>query len=223
MSTTADVQLTCASCGTESEHTVTLSSATRGMDLDGRLGGAARNDRFEWPVRCPSCDYCFYNIEFEPPGGLGVLETPAYRAIVENAEYPPDVQLWLACGEVLVSMGALDMAGACALSAAWVCDDAGLGELAATCRTTARERILAAIAADGIAEERLAAAYATLADIDRRLGDLVGAAAFLAHAGEHHPEGDWLTALADQRRAIMERDTQARSVDTPSVILIPEE
>jgi hypothetical protein len=126
-----DVQ--CGHCGTISMQDMLASSNTcSGPDLDLRPAEMYRSAMDTWLQVCPNCHYCGYNIK-NPPLDPAILESKAYRKILNSQKFPKLATLFLAYALLIP---ATDPAAKVQqyLHAAWVCDDAERIKLAQVCR-----------------------------------------------------------------------------------------
>jgi len=211
MTTFAEVELTCAVCGERSSHSITRSSNSFGMDLDGRPGGMIRETNWDGPVSCPKCGYTFLNIEFEPP--TGVVDSAEYRELVGGDEEESWARQWAASALVFLALGDKAWAALCYQNAAWRADDLERHEEAREYRLKAMDLIEQLIAEDAIPEDGLAEAYAVMADMCRRNGEFDEAARFVDEALTWPTEAPWGQILERQRIYISAEDTDAHAVD----------
>ncbi len=171
MSETRRDRVSCHVCGAESEHTVTLRATDEGPpDLDTRPAETLRSTMSTWVQRCPSCGYCAPDLEAGPPRAARVVQTTAYKALVDEPARPALANAFLASSAVFEAGAAFADAGWQAVYAAWACDDVGDDEAAVQCRMRAVELFsqAALVRQEVVAEP--GGADAVMADLLRRAG-----------------------------------------------------
>ena len=161
MTTYGDVDELCTACGESSRQFAMLSSW--GAES---LGGPERSldtrpydaNRLRLLVQmCPHCGYCAKSISAEVEPVPDVIRSPAYLAIVNQAEVSPLARTFL--GQAAISIDKGDLADAAWQShcAAWACDDERCLRSADQCRKQTIRNYLAArklVCVSGIAMVR---------------------------------------------------------------------
>jgi hypothetical protein len=146
VTTTSEVDVRCAVCGTLSrQRRIDSTSAFGPPDLDLRPNGPAR-----WALpfrvqRCRSCGYCWHSLGEAPLGAADTVASEAYVGVLERSRMPRLARMFFCAA--LVAEGAEDResAGWRFAEAAWACDDAGAEQQARTCRERAAESFRSAL------------------------------------------------------------------------------
>ncbi len=136
MTTFRSVNVTCAVCDTVNEQTRLTSTNTMGPpDLDTRPAPMQRDTLRFVIARCTTCGYCAPDLDEAPADARAIIAAEAYQARMHDAASPELANTYLCWSLVCAAEREYHRAGWAALSAAWVCDDAALDDLARAQRT----------------------------------------------------------------------------------------
>ena len=209
MTTRATADVECGNCGKTSEQAVIFSTNEFGSpDLDLRPPEGRRSTMDTWLQSCPACGHVAEELD-EAPGDPAVLTTEAYEAALASPGFPPLARRFLAHAVACEAASDPGGAGRSRLRAAWVCDDAGEGSLAAECRRRA-----AAAMGEAPPDENAGPRAAVRVDALRRAGDAEGAAAACEAALELPEATGFLRDVLVFQRGLIERgDTAAYTLD----------
>ena len=212
MTTIRDELVTCAVCGDETPVTVLDSTNTFGPpDLDLRPAEMARSTIFAWVQRCSACGYAAPSIDEAPPGTREVVESPAYRAQLADADLPELARSFLCSSTIFEEQGEEAAAARNAIEAAWVCDDENLPEAGTRCRLRAVELLRESEAeGEGLYPDS-STDYAVIVDLLRRAGRFEEAVA-QADAALGDAEGEVGAVLAFSRSLALARDSGSYTV-----------
>lgn len=136
MTTMFQKTVTCAHCQAENNVSeIGSTNAFGSMDLDMRPPPMERDTLDMLIHRCQTCGYCAPDLE-EHAGHKDLLDSPGYRAILDDGRYPDLARTYLAHALIAESAGDLVAAALAQRSAAWVCDDQGadMADSARCCR-----------------------------------------------------------------------------------------
>ena len=115
-------------------------------DLDTRPPGPYRDSMAAWVSCCHRCGYCAQDLTMGEPQLRRFLDEPAYRALLNDSQFPPLANYFRGCSYVEKRQNLVANAALSLLYAAWVCDDAEKDAEARQCRLEAVETMNAAIA-----------------------------------------------------------------------------
>jgi len=136
MTTYRSVNVTCAVCGTLSEQERLTSTNTMGPpDLDTRPAPMQRDTLALAIARCPTCGYCAPDLDEAPAEARAVVAAAVYLAQLHDHAFPELANTYLCWSLICETTREYHRAGWAALSAAWVCDDAVLDDIARAQRT----------------------------------------------------------------------------------------
>jgi len=196
----------CALCGQASTQTRLRTVAQTGPpDLDLRPAEMARSTMTHWLQQCPGCGYVAPRIDQASEGAAAIVSGGHYRALLNEASYPPLARRFLCRAMLLEETGDLHAAAEATLHAAWVADDSRKADLARAWRLDAVALFRQGPRPD--LEQRI-----RIIDILRRAGEFDGAAAEageLASAGLPDPVD---RVVAFERRLIAAGDVRAYTV-----------
>lgn len=204
-------QVSCANCGRPSEHDAAGSTNASGSsDLDLRPPEMQRSTMHTWLQVCPHCGYIAPSLS-STTGDTTKVSGPEYRQVMDDQHYPELARRFLAYALLTVSADPASAALA-RLSAAWVCDDSGLTELAIECRCRAADCFLKLKPFEE--SEKAMSQGAVLVDVLRRAGKFERAA-IECNALLTSPKaaGILRQVLEYQRRLIGDRDATIHRVE----------
>jgi len=114
----------CSVCGEESFQQELASTNMMGSsDLDGRPPEMMRSTMDTWVESCPSCGYCATDLSEHLDHGGEIVQSPAYRDILERDDIPALAISFLAASYLYEFCHEYARAAAMAQYAAWVLDD----------------------------------------------------------------------------------------------------
>ena len=169
MTTLFHEELTCALCGTKSEHTSVGSTNSLGSpDLDLRPPEMKRSTMPYWVQECPECGYAYSCIEEAASQADKTLYSDSYLAISAGPLNGSLAGRFLKAS--LVSEGASDTerAGNYALNAAWAADDGGDSDGAISYRIRASKLLVASLVGADDTSEQSIVTRVRVVDILRR-------------------------------------------------------
>lgn len=198
MTTFTQIDVRCALCGALSRQVELSSTSSFGPpDLDLRPAEPARSALAFRVQRCEACGYCWRRIGEALPTAAAVVESAAYRDVLERARMPRLARRLFCAGLVSEAAGEREAAAWRFVEAAWACDDRFAQAPARTCRERAVEMFESALEW-GEATAPAGTVKTLVADLLRRAGRFeeavaVGAEAEALVAGEDdadEPEAD---------------------------------
>ena len=167
----------------------------------------------EWLQQCPQCGYAAPDLSRAHPAAVQAVAAAPFRALLNEASYPPLARRFLAWALVLEESGALHASAEATLQAAWVADDHRQTELARLWRLDAVAMWRAGPSLD--AEQTV-----RVVDALRRAGAWDDAAATTAALAADHPTEAVAQVAALETRLIAARDdgrhTVASALPPPS-------
>jgi len=135
-------RLQCHCCGKSSEHSVLMSSNTRGSpDLDQRPPKMYRWTIGSWLQECPYCGYVAPSIDKGDAKARSFLDTAEFRTASRDPSSDPASRRFLVRAAQHAHDGERRSAFLSTLSAAWVCDDANRPSEAAALRLKAARHL----------------------------------------------------------------------------------
>src|SRR5512133_1934889 len=163
----------CSVCGESNRFPlVDLSRQLTGVrDLDGRPSHIQRSLVYMWIQRCESCNYCAPDISAECKVDPLYLNSPEYKAIMDDVSFPLTAIAFRAHSYLMVSMGLFADSGWAQLCAAWVCDDNCAPANAIVCRKDALSLFKCAQEKNQEFSQSHVGENLILIDIMRRVGD----------------------------------------------------
>lgn len=200
------VTVVCAVCGAKSRQIRPANVAPEGPpDLDLRPAAAARLAMPNWLQQCPGCWYAAPKLDRAGAAERQVVLGANYRALLADDSAPDLARKFLARAMLLEEQGDLHGAAEHTLHAAWVADDAGLSDQAASWR---RESVaLFRAGAELSFEQRL-----RIVDVLRRAEDFAGAAEEAQALSDAKLSDAMARVLAFERRLIRGGDLGAYTV-----------
>lgn len=170
MTTFVQIDVRCALCGALSRQVDMSSTGAFGPpDLDLRPAEPARSALAFRVQRCEGCGYCWGRIGEALPAAAAVVESAAYRELLERARMPRLARHLFCAGLVAEGAGEREAAAWRFLEAAWACDDHFAVVPARMCRERAAEMFESALAR-GEATAPAGSVKTLLADVLRRAG-----------------------------------------------------
>lgn len=141
MTSYADEDQTCAQCGHVTGCQVLMSTNTMGgPDLDLRPAEMQRSTMIAWLQECPRCRFVNGNLSDSIDGARAIIDSDEYQATLTDTDVP-ELALRFVRDSLLHSDDRAT-AGDSLLRAAWVCDDHGTSEQAASFRNRAANLLL---------------------------------------------------------------------------------
>lgn len=132
----------CSVCGAAVDCQVLGSTNACGSsDLDLRPPEMKRSTMRCWLHACPRCNYVNYDLRQPIKNAKATLESPAYAALVADADAPPLALLF--ARYAMLQHADAEAAGVALVRAAWACDDAADQQRAKSFRQQAADRLLA--------------------------------------------------------------------------------
>ena len=191
MSSNPKLEMACSVCGTRSQHEgIDASSCSYGpRDLDTRPPLPLRTALANLVLVCPSCGYAARNLMESDANVKPVLESPEYRAQMNDESLPPLANRFLCAALIADAREQLVYAGWSRVHAAWACDDKDDDVAAGRCRELALATFRQAQESGLSAIEGGPGESLLLADLLRRAGRFEDAAAEIAKGlAEDPPE-----------------------------------
>jgi uncharacterized protein (DUF2225 family) len=163
------IEITCAICGKQSEHTVMSSTSEFGArDLDSRPADPARWSMSWWVRECPNCGYASQNLDKAKNYECEVVGSDEYKAVQAEALSPPNLRLFLLAGIIAEKCGDKENAARYALWSAWVIDDTEDKDAARPFRNKAADLFLSMMADREFGTEEARTHTLKIIDILRR-------------------------------------------------------
>ena len=216
MTTLVSISATCVMCGTASNQTgVASTNAFGSPDLDLRPPEMQRSTMAFWVKACPHCGYVSSRLEAEIQDLEAVhrvMASPSWPDLIDNADRPPLVSIFLRHSLIRQALGDLQEAGLAALHAAWAADDMGDAASSAKCRRRAADLIIGVIKAGGLDEKADHSVRLQLIDVLRRIGSWEEAAAQCADLTGKMEEPIMNAVLAYQFKLIVGQDQNRHTV-----------
>jgi hypothetical protein len=211
MTTFAQKEVQCAVCGTTVEMNILASTNAMGSsDLDLRPPEMQRSTMHTWVQQCPQCGFCNGSIDDAPAGAKELVDSPDYRAQLEDERLPALARTFL-CAAMVVQNEDRRSAAHSKLCAAWDCDDAELPDMASECRRGAIALLEDADELDDPSQAVLESAI--VIDMLRRIGDFSLASERCEQLVSVTTDENLLAILGFQKDLISAKDTACHSVE----------
>ena len=144
---------------------------TAPSDFDTRPGGAERHSIANWLQICRNCGYSAESIAHASPDAAAIVAGEDYQSCLAQTAVSPAAIPFVCYAKLLSRLHMHADAGWSALHAAWVCDDSGDQQAAATMRAQALEHWQQGKAAGQQFGDDLPTEFALATDIYRRIGE----------------------------------------------------